>query len=63
MTKIREKQWAVYVARAVDRFESWFNMLPTSAVGSGQGGSPRMKDIVNGKQLEALVDSGHEKLV
>ncbi|KAF7512553.1 hypothetical protein GJ744_000814 [Endocarpon pusillum] len=63
MSKIREKRWAVYVARAVDRFESWFNLLPTSAVGSGQGGSLRMKDIVNGKQFEALVDAGHEKLV
>lgn len=25
LSKIREKRWALYVARAVDRFESWWN--------------------------------------
>ncbi len=63
IAKIREKRWAVYVARAVDRFESWFNILPNSKVGSGQGGSLRMSDIVNGKQFKTLVDAGHKKLV
>ena len=61
--KIREKRWAVYVARAVDRFEIWFNTLPTLTVGSGQGGSLQMSDIVNGRHFESLVEPGHKKLV
>lgn len=60
--KIREKRWAVYVARAVDRFESWFNFLPKSSVGSGQGGRLRMEDILNGRKFERLVDTAHPKL-
>lgn len=30
LSKIREKRWAVFVARAVDRYESWWASLPHS---------------------------------
>jgi hypothetical protein len=34
LAKIREKRWAIYVARAVGRFESWWrNMIPCSIRG------------------------------
>jgi len=63
LARIREKRWAVYVARAVDRFETWFNSLPKSKVGSGPGGSLRMSDIVQDSHFETLVNPGHKKLV
>lgn len=28
LSKIREKRWALFVARAVDRYESWWSSLP-----------------------------------
>lgn len=28
LSKIREKRWSLFVARAVDRYESWWNSLP-----------------------------------
>lgn len=28
LSKIREKRWALFVARAVDRYESWWNVFP-----------------------------------
>ncbi|KAF3764157.1 hypothetical protein M406DRAFT_226915, partial [Cryphonectria parasitica EP155] len=28
LSKLREKRWALFVARAVDRYESWWNHLP-----------------------------------
>lgn len=59
MAKIREKRWGVYVARAVDRFETWFGTLPTSTVGSGPHGYLRMSDIVNDKKFERLTDPSH----
>ncbi len=62
MAKIREKRWAVYVARAVDRFESWFNTLPNSKVGSGQGGRLRMQDIFHSRDFETLVNPGGRRL-
>ncbi|KAG6025480.1 hypothetical protein E4U41_001509 [Claviceps citrina] len=30
LSKIREKRWALYVARAVDRYESWWKCMQTS---------------------------------
>jgi Glycine-rich domain-containing protein-like len=62
LARIREKRWGVYVARAVDRFETWFNRLPKSTVGSGPGGSLRMSDIVQDSHVETLVNPGHKKL-
>ncbi|KAF2094769.1 hypothetical protein NA57DRAFT_60188 [Rhizodiscina lignyota] len=33
--RVREKRWAVYVARAVDRFETWWNMcIPSTVAGT-----------------------------
>jgi hypothetical protein len=29
----REKRWAIYVTRAVDRFEKWFDIIPASLRG------------------------------
>lgn len=28
LSKIREKRWALFVARAVDRYEAWWNVFP-----------------------------------
>ncbi|OAQ67280.1 alpha-ketoglutarate-dependent sulfonate dioxygenase [Pochonia chlamydosporia 170] len=28
LVKLREKRWAIYIARAVDRYEEWWNSLP-----------------------------------
>lgn len=28
LVKLREKRWAIYIARAVDRYEEWWNILP-----------------------------------
>lgn len=28
LSRIREKRWALYVARAVDRYEAWWNSMP-----------------------------------
>lgn len=28
LSKLREKRWALFVARAVDRYETWWNTLP-----------------------------------
>ncbi|EGU78881.1 hypothetical protein FOPG_12288 [Fusarium oxysporum f. sp. conglutinans race 2 54008] len=28
LSKVREKRWALFVARAVDRYEAWWNSLP-----------------------------------
>lgn len=63
ITKIREKRWGVYVARAVDRFEAWFGTLPTSTVGSGSDGYLRMSDIVNDDKFDRLTDPSHSGLV
>lgn len=30
LSKIREKRWALFVARAVDRYESWWASMPQS---------------------------------
>lgn len=32
LSKIREKRWALFVARAVDRYESWWASLPQTAL-------------------------------
>jgi hypothetical protein len=47
VVKIREKRWAVYVTRAVDRFQQWWKTgLPETHLGSGEGGRFRMDDIL-----------------
>lgn len=36
--RVREKRWAVYVARAVDRFEVWWNnCIPSTIAGTPSG--------------------------
>lgn len=32
LAKIREKRWALFVARAVDRYEAWWSSLPRKAL-------------------------------
>jgi Glycine-rich domain-containing protein-like len=59
LAKIREKRWGVYVARAVDRFESWFFSLPASEVGTGRDGRLRMQDMIDGVHFERLVSAKH----
>lgn len=44
---IREKRWAVYVQRAVQRFTTWFEKcIPTDGVGS-KNGAVTMSDVQN----------------
>jgi hypothetical protein len=54
LVKIREKRWAVYVTRAVDRFQKWWQTcLPEAHLGSGDGGRFRMEDILQSGILQA----------
>src|SRR5947207_3448649 len=56
IVKIREKRWAVYVTRAVDRFQQWWETyLPESQLGSGEGGRFRMDDLLKPNDLEKTV--------
>ena len=52
--KIREKRWAVYVNRAVDRFTKWWQTLMP---GRGKIPSLRMEDILHSNRIESLLDS------
>ena len=53
VVKIREKRWAVYVTRAVDRFQSWWETcLPSAHLGSGEGGRFRMQDVLESGTLQ-----------
>ena len=38
LSKWREKRWALFVARAVDRYEAWWNAIPSQ-------GTPRESDL------------------
>jgi hypothetical protein len=59
---LSEKRWAVYVTRAVDRFEAWFRSLPNSAVGTAKGGHLTISDIEKGYALEASVDPASPRI-
>ncbi|KAI1816891.1 hypothetical protein GGS20DRAFT_583087 [Poronia punctata] len=40
---LREKRWALYVARATDRYESWWNTFPTSPLTEDEMGQDSSK--------------------
>ena len=47
IVKLREKRWAVYVTRAVDRFQKWWQVcVPTAPIGTGENGTVSMDDIL-----------------
>lgn len=47
LARIREKRWAVYIARAVDRFTSWWSIcVPT------YGDPPTLLDLTDPKYLD-----------
>ena len=55
LIKIREKRWAVYVTRAVDRFYKWWDIcVPRYAVGTGHDGHLTMPDMLGGLQVGIL---------
>ena len=57
LIKIREKRWAVYVARAVDRFTNWWEtVLP----GRGQNASLLMNDLLDSGRLAAITDTDNK---
>jgi hypothetical protein len=43
LSKLREKRWALYVARAVDRYESWWNTMESDPLTTKEmlAGSPK----------------------
>lgn len=40
LSRLREKRWAVFVARAVDRYETWWRTLPSSMLQEQDMASP-----------------------
>lgn len=56
LVKIREKRWAVYVARAVDRFQHWWETLIP-----GRGGSPtlRIDDCLDQRRMQIVFGSAN----
>ena len=57
ITKIREKRWAVYVTRAVDRFAKWFDVCIYEAP-VGRQGPLTMEDVFLKDTLERAVTDG-----
>ena len=56
LIKIREKRWAVYVTRAVDRFQQWWAIsVPTTATGTGEAGSVCIEDVLQPGKLQNMV--------
>jgi hypothetical protein len=53
LAKLREKRWAVYVARAADRFERWW----TTAIPSSQE-RLRQRDVASTQQFDRIVSVG-----
>ncbi|KLJ07039.1 hypothetical protein EMPG_17472 [Blastomyces silverae] len=54
---IREKRWQIYVTRAVDRFETWFNSCITTDGGNGLfNGTVTVDDIENGENYRKITD-------
>lgn len=43
LAKLREKRWALYVARAVDRYEAWWNTFPSDPLVNSDCNSPSPK--------------------
>lgn len=56
--RMREKRWAVFVVKAVHRYSEWWDKcVPTSPLGSGPNGQPKMEDI---RQKGPLTDQDWE---
>ncbi|PGH30144.1 hypothetical protein GX50_07078 [[Emmonsia] crescens] len=54
---IREKRWQIYVARAVDRFETWFHRCIATDGGMGLfNGTVTVDDIENGQKYSKITD-------
>ena len=52
IVKLREKRWAVYVTRALDRFQKWWEtLLPSAHFGTGEGGQFSMQDVLQSSHL------------
>ncbi|KAG8157449.1 hypothetical protein KVR01_012833 [Diaporthe batatas] len=50
LSKIREKRWALFVARAVDRYEAWWNTFPRTMLTEAdmvEGSGAKYHDFVN----------------
>ncbi|KAH8194952.1 hypothetical protein TruAng_010893 [Truncatella angustata] len=49
LAKLREKRWAIYVTRAVDRYEAWWNTMPSDPLTNDEmtANSPKHGDFVN----------------
>jgi hypothetical protein len=53
LSQIREKRWALFVARAVDRYEAWWNTVsahadPLTLEDMGRAGSPKYDTFTSG---------------
>lgn len=53
LAKLREKRWAVYVARAVDRYEAWWNTLTSDplTIADMDPKSPKYGEFVNSNTI------------
>jgi hypothetical protein len=55
---LREKRWAVYVARAVDRFQMWWTKaLPAMPSGASLGRRLRRSDLAHGSEYKLWDES------
>jgi hypothetical protein len=43
LAQLREKRWAIYIARAVDRYEAWWNTFPSNPLVTTDFSSPSPK--------------------
>ncbi|KAL9115949.1 MAG: hypothetical protein Q9227_000317 [Pyrenula ochraceoflavens] len=57
ITKVREKRWAVYVTRAVDRFQKWFDVC-VQEYPVGRRGPLTMEEVFAKDTLERAVTAG-----
>lgn len=57
--RIREKRWAVYVARAVERFTIWYQTCIPSRNNAKSSRPMKQPDIVNIKEFDVIPEVGH----
>lgn len=53
LAKLREKRWAIHVARAVDRYEAWWNTFPSDPLTTHEmvATSPKYGEFTNSETL------------
>ncbi|KAF2089653.1 hypothetical protein K490DRAFT_55237 [Saccharata proteae CBS 121410] len=51
LARVREKRWAVYVARAVDRFEAWWGKCVPQTTGGVDRGCLTSSELLTNKEL------------